>query len=471
VLFGAAAALKYSNALYALAGIVLVLTVPAGRWKALLAYAAGGTLSVAALAGFWLLRLWREFGNPLFPHANPLFGNPGLPSVSFTAERFAPQSLGEALLTPLRLVSPESMTYAEISAPDVRLAALVAVAVALASASAFARFRLASARRALRPVDGRLLAFLVVAAGLWIATSSNARYGMLVLLLAGPCLARLVERLVELRFAYVALPVVLAAQVAACAAISPPRWFIVERWTQDWFPLAVPPTAREAPALYLTVEAQAMASVAPYLHPASSFVNLRGQLALGPTSGRLPALLKHNQVRVLGRALRLQADGRPRPDVVEAYDSTLLRFGLRVDPEDCFQIDWQPNDADFLSRAANALSSEPRPLRNILSLASCALVPGMRERREIEQEARYSRIFDRIERSCPRLFRGQTSVTERLGEGWARSYVGLEARLETHSGRAVLVPWFKLLYYDLGSLQGWESADAAAPAACRGGPR
>jgi hypothetical protein len=181
--------------------------------------------------------------------------------------------------------------------------------------------------------------------------------------------------------------------------------------------------------------------------------------------------LKHNQVRVLGRALRLQADGRPRPDVVEAYDSTLLRFGLRVDPEDCFQIDWQPNDADFLSRAANALSSEPRPLRNILSLASCALVPGMRERREIEQEARYSRIFDRIERSCPRLFRGQTSVTERLGEGWARSYVGLEARLETHSGRAVLVPWFKLLYYDLGSLQGWESADAAAPAACRGGPR
>jgi hypothetical protein len=167
--------------------------------------------------------------------------------------------------------------------------------------------------------------------------------------------------------------------------------------------------------------------------------------------------------------LRLQADGRPRPDVVEAYDSTLLRFGFRVDPDDCFQIDWHPEDADFLSRAANALSSEPRPLRNILSLASCALVHGMRDRREIEQEARYSRIFDRIEKSCPRLFRGQTSVTERLGGEWSRSYVSLEARLETNSGRAVLVPWFKLLYYDLGSLQGWESADAPAPAACRGG--
>ncbi len=174
-------------------------------------------------------------------------------------------------------------------------------------------------------------------------------------------------------------------------------------------------------------------------------------------------------MRVLGRALRLQADGRPRADVVEVYDSTLLRFGLRVDPDECFQIDWQPNDGDFLSRAANTLASEPRPLRNILSLASCALVPGVREPREIEQEARYSKIFDRIEKSCPRLFRGQTSVTERMGGEWARSYVGLEARLESSTGRAVLVPWFKLRYHDLGPLAAWESKEGPFPAACRDG--
>ncbi len=205
--------------------------------------------------------MWREFGNPFFPHAIPFFGNPDLPPVQFSAERFAPQSLGEALLMPLRLVSPESMTYAEISAPDLRFAALLVVAGALAIACGFGRYRAASAARALTRTDARLLVFFAIAAAVWIGSSANARYGMLVLLLAGPCLARLLERLLVLRFAYVALPVLLVAQIAMCAAISPPRWFIVERWTKDWFPLHVPQRAIEKPALYLTVEAQAMASV------------------------------------------------------------------------------------------------------------------------------------------------------------------------------------------------------------------
>jgi len=43
-------------------------------------------------------------------------------------------------------------------------------------------------------------------------------------------------------------------------------------------------------------------------------------------------------------------------------------------------------------------------------------------------------------------------VTERLGAEWARSYPGLEARLETRAGRLVYAPWFKLVQVDLGPL-------------------
>src|SRR5205814_2337165 len=72
------------------------------------------------------------------------------------------------------------------------------------------------------------------------------------------------------------------------------------------------------------------------------------------------------------------------------------------------------------------------------SLVSCALVPAARDVRETAAEARVSRVFDRIERECARLFRGQSAVTDRFGAEWSRTYNGLDARLETHGGRAVL---------------------------------
>jgi hypothetical protein len=56
-----------------------------------------------------------------------------------------------------------------------------------------------------------------------------------------------------------------------------------------------------------------------------------------------------------------------------------------------------------------------------------------------------------------------------MGGEWARSYVGLEARLESSTGRAVLVPWFKLRYHDLGPLAAWEGEKGPFPAACRDG--
>src|SRR5262249_29828364 len=117
LLFGAAAALKYSNALYALAALPLV----GLRWRALAAYAAGGAASALALAGPTLFTLWRHFGKPFFPLFNAWFRSPDFPPINVGAERFAPRGFADALLFPLRMVSPDSMTYSEISAPDLRL--------------------------------------------------------------------------------------------------------------------------------------------------------------------------------------------------------------------------------------------------------------------------------------------------------------------------------------------------------------
>lgn len=442
LLFGAAAALKYSNAFFALAALVLV-----RDRRALLAYVLGGGAAVAALAGPWMFVLYREFGNPFFPNLNSLFRSPDFPAIALGPERFAPRDLAEGLSFPFRMMSPEFMTYAEISAPDLRFAALLFACLGLALVAMVRR-----GRALLGMHDARFLAFVLIASLAWIWTSGNARYGMLVLLLVGPCLARVVELAAGMHVARIVVPVVLVAQVVACAMISPLRWGIAERWTREWFPFAVPERAQREPALYLTLEAQTMMAVAPFLHRESSFVNVRGQHSLVPGSKRVAALLAQHEgrVRALGRGLRLQPDGSPRSEAVEAYDSTLLRFGFRVDTADCFAIGWQGER----SRA--------------LALASCALARAERDPRDVQAEARVTAIFDRIERDCARLFRGHSSVTEPLGEEWSRTYVGLEARLQTHGGRVALVRLFKPTFFDLGSLVDWERPGGAAqPEACR----
>jgi hypothetical protein len=452
-LFGAAAALKYSNAVFVLAAFPLALAMPGlagrSRWPAAGGYLAGVAMAIGVLAGPWLALMQREFGNPVFPLTNPAGG------------RFMLQDLGAALAFPFRMIALDRHLYSETFAPDLRLAALLAAAAALPLATALRR-----APVALTGSDWRVLAFLCGAGVLWLATSANARYGLVVLLLAGVCLARIAERLLPLAAARVALALLLLVQLATTAVASPARWFLAEPWTRHWLAYDVPDRALREPALYLTLEILPMAVVAPFVHPASSFVNFRGQHSLPPDSPRLASLLERHdgKVRALGRGLEL-VEGRPRAEQVTAYDATLVRIGYRLDGDSCDTIAWRRDADDLLSRAANRLAGLG-PAQEPLSVVSCALRPAARDPADVEKEKRASTLFDRIEKACGRLFRGQTAVTEPLGGGWSRYYPGLDARLEAHADRAILNQFRSATHLDLGRLSDWERESPPRPAAC-----
>jgi hypothetical protein len=467
-LFGAAAALKYSNAIYALAALPLTLAMPglglASRLRACLAYMSAAALTVGVLAGPWCVLLWREFGNPVFPLMNAWFRSPDALPFNMIGERFALPDRTALLALPFRMATLNPQVYSENFAPDLRFAALLLAVLLL---TALAALRRAPANAALLGPDWRVLAFFATALALWATSSANGRYGMIVLLLAGVCLARVTERLLPGRFARIALAVLLLMQVAMTLTASPTRWFLAERWSRHWLPYVVPERALREPALYLTVEILPMAVLAPLVHPQSSFVNFRGQHSLPADSPRLALLLERHrgQVRILGRGLEL-AEGKPTHDQVRIYDTRLRRLGYRLDPADCFAIAWRPDDDDALSRAANWLSGRAQP-DEPLSVVSCALVAAPREPADIERERQASLRFDRIEKTCPRLFRGQTAVTEPLGSGWARYYAGLDARLEAYADRVVLNRYRLAKEVELGRFSQWADADAAVPSACR----
>lgn len=467
VLFGLAAALKYSNAVFAFAALPLAAAMPgvrgAARWRTGLCYAAGGALAVALMAGPWLVTLAREFGNPVFPLFNAWFHSPYAPPTNSSSARFTLDSVSAALAFPFRMIALDRSLYSENFAPDLRFAALLLLAVALAAAGAMRKLPPAGA---LRAVDGRLLGFFAAALALWLLTSANGRYGLIVLLLAGVCLARIGERLLPAPAARVALALLLALQVGMTVMASPARWFIAEPWSKRWLAYDVPQRALREPALYLTAKVLPMAVLAPFVNPGSSFVNFRGQHSIPPDSPRLALLLERyrGRVRTLGRDLALVA-GRPPAAALRAYDQTFARIGLRVDPTDCFTIAWRPDSSDGLSRAANWLAA-PLPPHEPLSAVSCALRPTPRDPAEAERERRISALFDRIERACPRVFRGQTALTEPVLNGWTRYYNDLDARLEAFGDHVVLNLLRKGGKIDLGRLSAWERPDSAIPAPC-----
>jgi len=373
------------------------------------------------------------------------------------SERFAPRGLGEALVLPFRMVTLDRHLYSETFAPDLRVAALCVAFVTLP----FMRHTVRG--NALQGNDGRLFVFLAAGWVLWVMSSANARYGLPVLFLAGLALARLVERLLPQNVARIALAALLVLQVALCVFASPMRWYLAEPWSSRWLPYAPP---ERAPALYLSVEVLPMAVVAPFLHPASSFVNFAGQHSLPSDAPRLTALLEQHRgrVRALGRRLAL-ADGKPDAAALQAYDAALRRLGYRVDATDCFTIAWRPEE-DALSRSLNKISmaagaSEP------LSVGSCALVAQPRDAADLEAERRASALFERIEKRCRALFRGQTAVTEPFGSGWSRNYAGLDARLEAFGGGVILHRHRSAALLDLGRLADWERDDSPLPAECR----
>ncbi len=467
-LFGAAAALKYSNAIFALAALPLALALPglsaASRLRMGLAYAAGGTLAVGVLAGPWLALMWREFGNPVFPLMNGWFRSPDALPFNAIDTRFALEGPLAWLAFPFRMMALDRGLYVETFAPDLRFAALALVGLALGGVSLT---RAAPGPGALRGADARVLGFFAASLVLWMATSANGRYGMLVLLLAGVCLARLAERLLPRRGASITLSALLAIQLGLCVSASPPRWFLAEAWSRHWLPYMAPERALREPALYVSIEVLTMAAVAPFLHPDAALVNLRGQHSIPGDSPKLAALLERHRgrVRSLGRGPRL-VDGKPRADEAAAYDAALRRIGYRIDGGDCFMIAWQP-DEDTLARAANQLVLA-RTAEEPLSAVSCALRPAPREPADIEEERRMSVRFDRIEKACPRLFRAQSGVTEPFGAGWSRTYNALDARLEALGGRATFNRLRGGDRVDLGPLAGWDGAIPALPKPCGG---
>ena len=458
LLMGAASGLKLTNAIFAVtasAFIVLAARPVQARVGALGLYAAGGCAGFLIADGAWAYQLFRTFGSPFFPFFNGWFQSPDFPAFDYRHHRFVPETLGDYLLFPLRMLDLRDNVYTETRAPDIRLLALLALLVVTAIAHMIRRRQAVAmpAEGSDEPARPRTnvaaVTFFLASYLLWLATSGNGRYAVALELFVAPMIvaSAIVFTRSRRTLGYL-LGALLLAQ-AIIVYVGADRRYIPTAWKAKWFDLEVPALLQQRNFLYLSLDAQSAAFLAPFLTSGSSFINLVGQSSMAldrPGGKRLRSLLDrhHPDIRTLIPVRAQTETGQPHPVIFPVQDTLLERVGLRSDPNQCLSIvlrdvvirrvlvpsDSEHPKAGFVPDNTQFLSCATMPVASIDAASPAAA-----------RRAQVDRAFDLLETRCPRHFSPAGTYTDHINTTFSRNYLNSDAILKEIGGLIQYSGW------------------------------
>jgi hypothetical protein len=435
-LAGAAVGLRVHCAIY-VAGLLCALALTRqDRLRAL------GVFCVAAFAGWllcfvpWALRVYREFGNPLFPFYNAVFRSPDFPASNLPLTSFVPENLHDLITLPLRIASYGYWVYIEARVPDVRPALLLACVAALGILRLFRR----GGDPPAMPARRFILVFFSVSALLWLATSSNGRYGVAVFLLAGPVCGALLCRLLPFRYAIAAIAAVVAWQALLQGMLFRESRTASTPWASRYFEWNLAERYKREPATFLSLGLQTASTFAPQVHPDSSHVNLVGQYTPtidGGGSERIRRIIARSQPIYGVFDFEYTQTGAPGAESIKTYFRDHLRlWGLDFTDQPCEPVSlrWATEKRPWLKQAGGLTVHAIAPSFLVCELRPSA--PADRER-AVAEWRRFATKLQRFGAGCPREFGKPFSYT-RVYHRWIVSQLAsFEWRLDVEDEGAI----------------------------------
>ena len=352
IVVGLGLGLKLTLAPFVASIVVAPLALPGpvrGRLTACIFAGAGAVAGLLATAGFWMVRMYAEYGNPFFPFFNRLFASPFAGAGDGRDLRYLPASLWEYLVYPV-VFSFDGDRISEAPWRDFRLLAAFAVAVCLAAVVAGARL-MGKRSRAERRLSGSGKARLVLWAAFvgyagWLVLFSIYRYAVPLEMLVPLLLCLMLVALAGVRFGTVA--------AVACSfllvATTQKADFARKDWGDDPFVGAEAPAAyRELrDAVILMAGRSADAHFIPAFDPSNRFVRLDGfdyvYRADDPFTRQAAGIVAGHRGPVLAMFRR----DRRGQGAEEAFRA----FGFAIDDESCATVESRvrPPEPTFLCR-------------------------------------------------------------------------------------------------------------------------
>ena len=438
-LAGAATGLRVHNAIY-VAGLLCALALARfpsrqDRLRAL------GVFCPAAFAGWllcfapWAQRVYREFGNPLFPFYNGVFRSADFPAANLPLYSFVPDNLHGLIALPFRIATSAYWVYVEARLPDVRPGLLVVCVAACGLLWLFRRARKPSGSLALdtgplgdesRTAQERhlILAFFAASALLWLATSSNGRYGIALFLLGGPVCGVMLSRLLPFRYVLLVIAAVLVWQGLLQEMHFRQSRIVSAPWASRYFDWDLPDRYKREPATFLAFGLQTGSTLVPRVHPASSHVNLVGQYTPNidsPGSDRIRRLiaLPHRRLYGVFDFDYTQADAAEAKSIKTYFRDHLRLWGLDFTDESCETVSLRPSSERWLwiNRVAGSMIHARAPSFIVCGLRSSA--PGEHER-AVGEFTSLAKKLERFGAACPQYFGKPLSYT-RFHQRWVVS--------------------------------------------------
>lgn len=450
-LIGVATGLRVHNAIYAV-GLLCALAVarslsPRDRLRSL------GVFGIAAFAGWflcfapWALRVYREFGNPLFPFYNGVFRSPDFPAANLPLTSFVPDTLLGLIALPFRIATYAYWVYVEGRVPDVRPALLVVCAVA---AGLLWLFR----RDAGPPAPERrlILVFFAVSGLLWLVTSSNGRYGIALFLLLGPVCGVMLSRLLPLRYLLAVIAAVLVWQGLLQGMLFRESRIVSTPWASRYFDWNLADRYRREPATYLSFGLETGSTLAPRVHPASSHVNLVGQYTPNVDSGgseRIRRIIaSHRRLYGVFDFDYAQSDAPGAKSIKTYFRDHVRLWGLDFADEPCEAVSLRAD----LERPAWIRRIDGWTIHAVPpSFLVCELRPAAPEEHEraVEEFKGFAAKLARFGAACPQYFGKPFSYT-RVYRRWIVSQLAsFEWRLDAEDEGAIWLRQSKPPYASL----------------------
>ncbi len=244
LLFGAAAGLKLTAAIYAPAAATAIFFTAKHRRRGFMQtafFCTGWVVAFMLVWGWWGWKLYELTGNPVFPMFNSIFHSPWIAERSGMDYRFKPDFLMQAIFYPFYWMSEGPMTVAEPEFSDPRFAiGFIGFFGLTASLWLTKRMNGASRREADQPVNAAcmnpavkfLLIFVFVGYIVWEALFSILRYAAILESLLGVIvfsLLILIARKARSRFRFAFLGTALSITIGLSVVLtSYPTWGRVE---------------------------------------------------------------------------------------------------------------------------------------------------------------------------------------------------------------------------------------------------
>ena len=427
-LAGLALAARVHNAIFAVAlySALLLVRFPDRRtyFRFVAVFAAASAAAWLVCFGPWAWRMLREFGSPVFPLFNALFRSPDYPGVNLHLVGFVPQNLGDLLLLPLRMATYQEWRFGEKPFADVRPALLVLSAAACLLALIYRKATGKAEAKEPSRARGLVLLFFLIGALLWLVTSANSRYGLALLLLAGPVCGVLLHRIVPLRYV-----LLIVGAAVLWQAWEQQRYFTQYRWASGpwsarYFDWETPAVLASEPAVYLGFGYKTASTLAPRVHPGSRHVALVAHYSIGldhPGARRVRQVIDAPVGKIYGAFdyyYTQQSD--PAAKSIKTYFAEHLRlWGLDFADAACSPVRLKP--------VAGAFRGGQPPQLILCELRGAAA--SDQEAMQVKYR-QFEKTLAPLAAACPRILGGAVSIVRVHGQWQVTSFASAEYRLE-----------------------------------------